>query len=88
MEKIPNNRATKITGVVVAIILALLAILTFASTQIGSVDERLTASIAEVTRVERSHYEQVMDRLMKQGQIIGEIRGILGRIEDKIDDKE
>lgn len=85
MEKTRNSKVIKILGVVVASILALIAVLTFANSQIDSVDKRLSANIADVARIERDHYRQIMDKLMEQGRDIGEIKGSLGRIEKKFE---
>jgi len=85
MEKTRNSKVIKILGVVVASILALIAVLTFASTQIDSVDKRLSAYIGNVAKIERDHYRQIMDTLMEQSRNIGEIKGSLGRIEEKLE---
>ena len=90
-----NNKTLKIFGLVAAIVIALIAVLTYTSGQVGtvsshinSVDIRLSAEITEAARVERDHYGSVMNRLMEQSQDIGEIKGTLGRIEDKLNGRD
>ena len=81
-----NNKTLKIIGIIAAIVIALISVLSYANNRIDSVEDRLTADIVDVVKVERYHYEEVMDRLIEQSQDIGEIKGALGRIEDKLDD--
>lgn len=79
-----NNKVLKSLGIAAAIVIALLAVLTYTGDRIESVDKRLTASVTSAAEIERYHYGEVMAKLMEQGQDIGEIKGVLGRIEKKL----
>lgn len=80
-----NNKMLKSLGIIAAVVIALLAVLTYTGNRIESVDKRLTSSVAKASEIERYHYGEVMNKLMEQSQDIGEIKGALDRIEEKLE---
>ena len=78
-----QNTITSRIASIVAVLIALIALLTYAENRCEAVDVRLSARIAAVELVRERNHMAVMQTLMDQGSCIGEIKGILGRIESK-----
>ena len=79
-----QNTITSRIASIVAVLIAMIALLTYAENRCEAVDVRLSARIAAVELVQERNHTIVMQTLMDQGAGIGEIKGMLGRIELKI----
>ena len=79
-----QNTITSRIASIVAALIAMIALLTYAENRCEAVDVRLSARIAAVELVQERNHMAVMQTLMDQGSCIGEIKGMLGRIESRI----
>ena len=78
-----STTASRVASMIAALI-ALMAVLTYSESRCKTIDVRLSSRIAAVEVVQQRNHEVVMQSLIDQGADIGEIKGILGRIESKI----